>query len=229
LTNSLRTLLSRVKDIYQEEGLLVLIKRILAFLISPLLSEYGVFYVNQHALEVKDKASYLPKIPNVTQKMVETIEQLDELASKGYDLSPLDISQARYRLGKGAIANLVFVDHELGYRGWTALTKKAKKTFNRYPYKVDFKNGEFCSGDAWTYPKYRRQGLSYYAVNKAQPFLIGKGLNTYRGIVLADNTASIGQSTKHGDELVAKARYIRIFGLQFWSERPVKSTNGENN
>lgn len=40
--------------------------------------------------------------------------------------------------------SLLFVDRELGYTGWAAFTEQGKKTFNHYPYKVDFTNHEIC-------------------------------------------------------------------------------------
>jgi len=170
----------------------------------------------------KDETKYLPKIPNVTHKIVETVEQLDELQNEGFDLSLLDVDQPRYRLQKGAIAKLVFVGHELGHKGWTALTKEAKDIINPHPYKVDFEGGQVCGGNSWTNPKYRRQGLNYYAAHKNEQYLISKGLVKNRGIKYTTNIASIGVSDKRGTPIVAKARYVRIFGLQFWREKPVE-------
>jgi hypothetical protein len=159
--------------------------------------------------------------------MIETVEQLYELQSEGFDLSPIDFGQYRYRLEKRAVLSLIFVDHELACTSWSALTKEAKNTFNRYPYKVDFANNEVCGGATWTNPKYRRQGLNYYTQYKKEQYLISKGATRNRTIVLLDNTISQRGTIKSGNKLLAKARYIRIFGLQFWRERPVKLTDKE--
>jgi hypothetical protein len=227
LTSRAGTLSNRAKNIYQEEGLLAAIKRVFTFLISPILDEYNDFYVYVLSLREGNEVDYLPKIQNSTHRIVETIEQLDELSNTGFDLSLIDIDQYRYRLDKGATLSLLFVDRELGYTGWAVLTEEAKNTFNRYPYKVDFENNEICRGASWTNPKYRRQGLSYYSSYKEEQFLIGKGANKSRAIVLSNNIASQNGNDKAGSKLVAKARYFRIFGLQFWRERPVKSTDDE--
>jgi len=220
---------SRALGIYQENGLLALIKRTFSFvkyLISSVISyENSEFYITGRVLRVEDEDKYLPKIPNVTYRFVETIEQLDELEKEGFDLSLLDIDRPRYRLQKGAIANLVFVGHELSFKGWTALTEEAKNIINPHPYKVDFENGEVCGGNAWTEPKYRRQGLSYYAAHKNEQCLIRKGVVKSRSIKYTNNIASIGQSIKRGTTILARARYIRIFGLKFWREKPYKSTD----
>jgi len=55
----------------------------------------------------------MPKIKDFTFKIVETTQQLDELSNEGFDLSLLDINEARHRLEKGAIAFWVFVEREL--------------------------------------------------------------------------------------------------------------------
>jgi len=233
MLDRLRTLFSRVKDIYQEEGLLDTIERIFLFtkhvILSAISYENSEFYITGRVLRVEDDDKYLPKIPNVTYWFVETIEQLDELQKEGFDLSLLDIDQPHYRLQKGAIVNLVFVGHELGFKGWTALTEEAKNIINPYPYKVDFEKGEVCGGNAWTNPKYRRQGLSYYAAYRNEQFLIEKGVVKSRSIKYTNNIASIGQSVKRGTPILARARYIRIFGLQFWREKPIESTDSEGN
>jgi len=225
MTSRLGTLFTRARDIYREEGLLPLIKIIFAFILSPVVDEYNNFYIYERPLKEGEEADHLHKIKNVTNKVVETVEQLEELTSEGFELSSLDISLAHYRLSKGAIAFLTFVDSELAYSSWAAFTKEAKKTVNRYPYKVDFKNHEITGGELWTNPKYRRQGLAYYSSYIREQFLISRGATRNRFIVLADNEAAQMGAAKGGAKLLAKARYLRIFGLQFWREKPVKSVN----
>lgn len=227
MTTKLYSIVNGAKEIFREEGLLTLIKRTFSFLVyviqSAISYENSVFYVYGRTLKVSDEANRMPRIQNFIHRMIETAEQLEEVRSEGFDLSLIDINQYRYRLAKGAVLSLIFVDHELACTSWSALTKEAKNTFNKYPYKVDFENGEVCGGATWTNPKYRRQGLNYYTQYKKEQYLISKGAVRNRTIVLSSNTASQRGTIKTGNELVAKARYIRIFGLQFWREQPVKS------
>ena len=220
MTNRLGALINRVKNIYQEEGLLTTIKKILTSVISVIYttSAYNVYV---RTLTKDNEADRMPKIQNVTPRIVETIQQLDELYNQGFDLSLLDIDQYRYRLERGAIATFAFVDRELGFAGWGALSEEAKKSFTRYPFKVDFANNEALGGDAWTNPKYRRQGLHNYVAYKWDQFLISRGITKDRAIILSSNITSQRSTTKMGSKLVARARYVCIFGLQFWRERPV--------
>jgi len=222
MTSRFIKLINRAKDIYREEGVPTLVKRIFVFVLSPLVDEYNDFYIYGRPLKESNESDYLPDIQNVTYRVLETVEQLDELVSTGSDLSLLDINLARYRLAKGAIAFLSFVDSELAYSSWAAFTKEAKKTVNRYPYRVDFANNEITGGELWTNPKYRRQGLAYYSSYMREQFLISRGATRNRFIVLASNEAAQMGAAKGGAELLAKAKYIRILGVEFWKERPIK-------
>lgn len=225
MVNRLSALFTRAKEIFREEGLLALIIRTSNFAASAVVSaisfENSEFYVYTRTLSGNrdNEADYQPKISNATHMMIETVEQLEELSAKGYDLSLIDIEQSHYRLKKGAIASLVFVGSEFGHISWTALTDEAMKTINHYPCKVDFKNGEVTSGAVWTNPKYRRQGLNYYAVHEKELFLIERGITKTRSISFTDNIAVKTRNVKLGARIAAKARYIRIFGLQFWREK----------
>lgn len=127
MTSRLRTLFSRAKDIYQEEGLLATVRRIFVFSVSLLSYENSVFYVYERILKRGNEANRLPKIQNFTHRLVDKVEQLDGLLNEGFDLSLLDINQARYRLERGAIVSLIFVDDEFAATSWSALTEEAKK------------------------------------------------------------------------------------------------------
>lgn len=226
------TLFNRVKEIYRAEGPLITIKRICTFAASVVSStisyENSVFYVYVKDLTKRDKVNYIPKILNVNHRIVETPEQLDELSNQGYELSLVNIDQARYRLYKGAVLSLLFIGNELGSTSWAALTEEAKNTFNWYPYKVNFEDNEVCGGATWVNPKYRGQGLIYYTLYEKEKYLVEKGATKNRSIVLTSNIATQRANANRGSELVAKARYIRVFGLQFWREKPVKPVNNKD-
>ena len=225
MINRLNTRFTRAKDIYKREGLVILIKATFAFLISCLSYGKYSFYVYEILVEKRNVADYMPEIKDITVKIVETKQQLDELLNDGFELSLLDIPQAHYRLEKGAIALLIFVECELAYRLWSAMTEEAKNTFNRWPYKVDFMNNEACDGEAWTNPKYRRQGINTYADYKLEEFLLGKGIRKMWRITLTNNIPIHKVHDKReGSRIYAKADYFRIGRMQFWKETPIEST-----
>lgn len=210
----------KAKYIYQQEGFASLLKK--TFNVIPrLFYERGTYYLRTEILRRKNEIDYLPRIKNYILQIVTDTEKLSELIADGYDLSLLNISQAMYRLNKGAKATLISVDKELAYIGWMAMTEEAKSTFNNYPYKVDFDNGEVCIGDTLTNPKYRRLGLHTYAMFKQGEYLILNGAKKLITIILADNTVSLSAVEKHQVETIKKARYIRILCLKFWKEVPI--------
>jgi len=225
ITNAISTRFYRAKDIYQKEGFTILLKKIFTSLIS---FENSSFYIDEFLLQKRNEADFMPRIKNVTCRIIETTQQLDELLKDGLDLSLLDIAKARYRIEKGAIVTLLFVGRELAWRGWVAMTEQAKNTFNPHPYKVDFLNYEVCGGDALTHIKYRRQGLNTHGDYRRNEFLTGKGIKKIWSIALINNIASQGTHDKLGEHRrYAKARYIRIFGLQFWKETSIKATDDD--
>ncbi len=225
MTNKLSALFTRAENIYKQAGLVTLFKRIFSFLLSY---EISTFYLYERTLTKWNEANFMPKIQNITHRMVEVTQQLDELSNDGFDLSLLDINQARNWLEKRAILSLGFVEGELSHINWSAMTEKAKNTFNWHPYKVDFLNNEACAGGTWTNPKYRRHGLSMHFLYKRDKFLIEKGAKKLRSFALSSNIAGQRMATKQGAKLYAKARYLRISGLWFWKEIPIVSTNNND-
>jgi hypothetical protein len=167
-----------------------------------------------------NESDITPKINNLNFVVVRSTQQLEELALAGFEIS-MDKSETICRLEKGAIAFLIFVDKELAFRGWSALTTQSKATINLCPYKVDFTNHEACIGGAWTNPKYRGKGLFTYEAYKRQQFLEEIGVQVTRCVVESNNSISQKVHARFNDVLYAKSRYFRIFGLQFWNEIPI--------
>lgn len=212
----------RAKEIYKKEGLVSLSKKVLLTPLSWLSFESNDFYLQESIPVEQNEVDFLPRIANVFFKMIFKSSELDELIEAGFDLSLLNNTQAKQRLDKGAILSLVFIKKELAYRGWLAMTRQAKDTFNDYPYKVDFLNNEACSGDVWTNPKFRRLGLLKYAAFIRRKFLRENGVTKVHTIFLTQNIAAQKAGAQRpGSITYARARYIRIFGLKFWKETPI--------
>jgi len=229
MNNKLTTLFTNAKGVYEKEGLITLFRRTVAFLLHRLPFRHNSHYLVESVLKKRNEADFIPKIQNFTFKIIETTKQLDELSEDDFDLSFLDFTQARQRFEKGAMVFCIFVKRELAFKGWFAMTDEAKKTITPYPYKVDFVNKEACTGDAWTNPKYRRQGLYTYGFYQRQEYLIAKGVKKTRTITLVSNEAMIKAHDTIGvRRKYAKARYLRIGRLQFWKETPIEATENNN-
>lgn len=163
----------------------------------------------------------LPSVRNFIFQIVTTNNQLDDIINKRQDLSLLNIKQVRHRLKRGAIAFLILVNNEVASIVWLALTEKAKGTFNKYPYKVDFENGECCVGGAWTNPKYRKQGLTTYTIYKIKEYRKERRFNKSISIALKGNETIHRLYEKDGAVRYGQAYYFEIFGLKFWKETPI--------
>jgi hypothetical protein len=94
-------------------------------------------YVYQSALKRRNENDFLPGINEFTLEIVSTLPQLNDLAHKGFDLSP-HFAMAKQMLEQGAVACLAFIGKELASMEWAATTSQAKVSIDIYPCKVDF-------------------------------------------------------------------------------------------
>lgn len=177
-------------------------------------------YLYESTLIKRNEADFLPRVGNLTFKLVTKIPQLDELASAGFDLSQID-TETRSALEKGAMAGLLFVDSELASMEWAAMTEQANRAINIYPLKIDFSQKEAYASGVWTNPKFRRNGLHTYVYYKVYDFLRINGVKTVRSIVAIENIAAQKAHEKFAphEKLHGRARYLKILGFQFWSEK----------
>ena len=221
MVSKLTTLLRRAKQILQTEGLWTVLRRGLEFF---RVFQYGTYYLYEshppEILKAKTEADFTPKIENFAFKIVFTNQEADKLEAEGLEFRS-QVTYAREKLDKGAVALCIFVEKELGYIGWDVFTEEAKKMIDPLPYKVDFANNEACGGSAWTNPKYRRMGLLTHAVFKETQFLNERGIVTTRYSIAASNIASQGSVDKFGDRLYAEARYFRFLWWKWWRETPL--------
>lgn len=210
-------------DIYKQEGLIISLRKVLAFL---LVYENFACYLYKSTLIRRNESDFTPRIKKFTLKIISEKQQLNELVNDGFDLS-LHSAKAKYRLEKGAVACLVFMDKELASMEWVAMNAAAKARIDNYPCKVDFSNKEAYAGGVWTNPKYRGNGLHKYVYYKIYDFLRENGIMTVRSIVEVNNTAAQKSHDKFAPEekIEAKARYLRIMGLQYWRETALKLTD----
>ena len=202
-----------VKPGYARQGLAAFFQQAAAFISS---NESLNYYLYECRLVKWNEADFLPKMQNLTLKTITTEAQLDELIAGGFDLS-LDSVLTRRGLQKGAVVFLLFVGRELASREIVAANAAAKAVIDKYPYKVDFDNGEACAAGVWTNPKFRNLGLHTYVFFKAYDYLLEHGVKIVRSIVWVDNFAAQRAHAKFAPAIqkYARGRYFRILGLTF--------------
>ena len=215
----LEEMFNSAKEFYHLEGLLPLMKRVLAFLWENSFRR-ETFYLYEHHTIGHDETKFMPRIENLTFKMVETAYEVDELNRQGFVFKPRAVD-IRQWLNKGAVAFCVFNGNELVHIGWVILTQEAKESLERLPYRVDFPNNEACTGGTWTNSRYRGKGLMGYGYFKRFQFLKEKGRLVSRNAVDVKNIASQHAHAKFHPRIYAKVHYFKVFRWKSWREEPV--------
>jgi len=216
-------LIPRAGEVLREEGIGSVLKRGLP-IVKSWFFEYENYYLYEHILEDGNEADFLPKVKNFTFNIVSSNEEADALAqSTGVDFRKHFID-SRKRLEKGAIAFCVFIDGEAAHTGWVALNEEARKSVDSLPYKIDFENGEACTGGTGTLTKYRGKRLMVYGYFKRFQFLREKGVKISRNAVDVKNIASQRVHAKFNHRIYARARYLKILWWKSWQELPVRQT-----
>jgi len=216
------TLLRRAKRVYEAEGSRPLARRGLAFL------RYCLFYYQSYYLyadpidHLRDlsEADFLPKVDGFTVKVVSSNEEADELEASGLPFRS-QIAGAGERLDREAVALLIFVEKELVYVNWAALTEQAQRAIGEPPYRLDLASREACSGGLWTHPCYRRRGLRRYGRFLLLRFLQQRGIRTKRTAIAKRNV--IAQQGRHEYPLgpQGEGRYLRVLWWKSWKEKPL--------
>ncbi len=216
--NRLVSLLKKAKRILQTEGLISLIKKGFTFLRVCSFS-YGTYYCYEHTLKERDEADFLPKLYDITLKIIVSKEEADKLVSSGFDFGSY-FSTIKDWLDKGAIVFCIFVGRELAHIGYACLTEEAHKNLEP-PYRVNFINNEVSTGGTITIPKYRGNGLMTYGEFKKCQFLKSKGITTDRYAVATSNLVPQRVMAKFSPKIYAKAYYLKVLGWRFWKEKPL--------
>lgn len=222
-------LLRRAKRILQTEGLIALVRRGFSFSVH-LFFRYGSYYLCQYDMENVAglyEADYMPRIDNFTMKIVSSNPEADKLEAEGLEFRS-QVSNARKRLEKGAVAFCVFVGGEFINISWIALTEKTKESLDEPPFNVEFSKGEACGGNSWTNPEYRHMGLSTYSVFIWSEFLMRNGIRKCRVAWPKWNMASLLKAyAQYGPKVYAEARYLKVLWWGWWNEKPLEQPNEE--
>ncbi|HEY49759.1 MAG TPA: hypothetical protein G4O13_06915 [Dehalococcoidia bacterium] len=219
----LKVLVKRARDIYKYQGLRPLLARVYDR-VASFVFQYAHYYIFEHTLIERDEADFLPRIDNFTLHIIRTNKEAGEFeAATGFELRRrlVDVEE---KLEKGAIGFCGFVGEEFAHIGWIAFSEKARKTFDTVPYKVDFSNGQACTGGSYTVPAFRGKGLMAYVYFRRFQFLREMGIKTTRNSVLTSNTASLKVHAKFGPKLLARGRRLKLMGRQSWKETPIVPT-----
>jgi hypothetical protein len=218
--NSFAVVRARAADILRTEGPCPLLLRSARRVIERFL-HYESCYLYELALVDRDEADFRPRVNSYTLKILRSGEEADEwAAAAGFDFRERHLDAAS-KLEEGAIAFCVFVGPQLAHIGWVATSPEAKAGMRQAPYRVDFPNGEACTGAMWTNPRYRRLGLARYVYFKRCQFLKDNGKTVSRNAVGVDNAATQRMMEAFGATRYAKGRILRLLWWRHWKETPL--------
>jgi hypothetical protein len=223
LKEMLAELIGRAKYIRATEGLLPLLKHALLYFFSYIL-RFKIYGIRRHfpgAVGRLDPAKFLPRVDRHDLFIVKDNKSADDLESRGFEFRS-KVFRAREALDHSAIALIVFVGGEIASITWVGMNSSIQRIFDDPPKKINYASGDALICGAATFPGFRKKGLYTYTLFKALEYLSTSGNEkcisfTARGLPI------YGISEKlFGSRLVGHGYWLRIIGMQFFWERPVK-------
>lgn len=179
-------------------------------------------YLYEHKIIERRETDFLPRIQDFTVKIISSNQEANDLVADGLEDFRLYVFYGKEALDLGAIAFCIYVDKALAHVGWAAFSEKGKAHIDPLPFHVAFSAGEACTGGTRTIARFEGKGLMTYGYYLRLEYFRKKGIVASKNSVATDNIASQKVHAKFNPKIYAQARYIRIFGLQFWKERPFK-------
>ena len=198
---AIKGLFKKGKRVLNEEGLLILSKRILF--------AYSVVDLWENNLNGSIIAC---KVDNLTLKIITELEEFDEVLSYGFDLSwyEMSIQQCRERLSKGSILFLTLVGREIAHISWVGTTKRTHDDFYSSP--IDYKH-EASIGGTMTAPKHREKGIYTWVYSQMFQYLIEKGYSRALFEIHKDNVVAHKAQAKLGSYVLGTGHRLRLLLL----------------
>jgi hypothetical protein len=221
--NMFAELTGRAKYLLEKEGSLLLLKHAFIYCFSYIFryKTYGIFMHFPQIAGKLDPSGFLPRVKGHDFFIVKDNKSADDLENRGLEFRP-KVFRAREALDHGGIALLVFMDGEIASITWIGMNSSVQRIFDDPPRKIDYASGYALICGAATFPKFRNKGLYTYNLFKALEYLSTSGNEkcisfTARGLPIYGISKRL-----FGSKLLSHGYWLRILGLQFFRERPVK-------
>jgi hypothetical protein len=215
-------LVVRAKYISQDEGLLSLARHAISFC-AGYIFKYGTFGIRrQYPQNIKklDPARVIPAIRDIEVFAVKNNVEADALESRGFEFRS-EIFRARKALDCGATVMVIFSGKKIACVNWIVPGTAAQKALDEPPRTKCFADGGVHICGAITFPEYRRKGLNTYIMYRTLNYLADIGISIGWGLT-AKGSATEGLTERmFGSQFLGFGHWLRIFGLQFFWERPV--------
>ncbi|HEX7475283.1 MAG TPA: hypothetical protein VF318_04895 [Dehalococcoidales bacterium] len=215
-------LLNRAQYIIKTDGIIGVVKRGAVYLL-PNIFKFESVYLYRHSTGLQlDEANYKPRRQDVEFKVIRTNQEADLLVPNYTDLREI-MFDARSILDKGGIAVCLYIGRELAHISWLAVNGEARDSVDEIPYEIKFSEKQACTGKTFTDPKYRGQNLMVYGNYMKLNYLREIGVSSLFHAVGVKNIASQKGYKKFDPTIYAQGRYLKIFNLKFWRQKPLVS------
>lgn len=219
-------LFSRSKEIFQREGLLSVIKQVFLFLMKSgigSLFSYRIYYIYEKTLNETNKIEFVPKIQNVTLKIIHTPSEVDTLIVEGFDFrSYSSLEDLKEGLSKGAILFGVFIERELAHTSWVAMSNTTA-IYDLVFQRMNYHNAGYI-GPCNTNPVYRGLEIYPYVLSQICKFLKKKEKSKALINTSKSNLPSIRGIAKAKFKVCGEACYLKLILWEFWRLKKLKET-----
>ena len=222
----LKALWGRAKEILRENGLLVLLKSSIMFLIIPFY-ERNVYYLFKYSVKNDanpNEAILKLKMMDIKCKVVTSNMDADRLESENFYFRsyPTDHNEDRKTysrwLDQGAIAFCTFVGKDFAGITWVVTSQQTQDSLKTLPIKVGYSNKEAFGRGAWVNPKYRKLGVYGFTITNRDRFLTDMGISVLRNVVHSTDKNGRALQKTVGSKRYGEARAKRILFWSFWEE-----------
>ena len=177
------------------------------------------YVIYQSELNVIHSFSTINLPPEYSLKLIYNTNDYDQLVNQGFDFKMKNIFPL---LKQGTLLFCIFDKNTIIYTHWIATSENSKQMIDRVPFKVDFKNGEVCSGDVFTEPAYRRKGLDSYIHSILPYHLTNLGFKILKYSFQKGNTPQEKIAVKINAQYLGEWRYFKILFWESWKEISMK-------
>jgi hypothetical protein len=222
----LKKLRIRAREIRQKDGMFMLLKSGIRFLVRPVY-QCNLYYLYERQAKAEYSSGEItPRMntANLNFRIVSSNQEADKLEKENFKfrsyLTTWNTGDNNYRrrLDQGAIAFCTFVGTEFAAVSWVIPSQQAQDSIDDPPLKVDYSNHEVIPKGAWVNPKYRGLELFRYTVINRDRFLAERGTKMTRSTVAYDNKTGKGMTEAIGSRIYGRGRLVKILFWRFWQE-----------
>lgn len=203
-----------------QEGLTGVLSGAGRFLGSAHRRLYSNRLLRVYRLSVAEAAAVTVAAPmeNLLLRMVESREDALKLAEEGFENILETMPGAEHKLRCGAVAACVFLGRELASIDWMALSDRAKRAIDIFPYPADFTTSDACTSGAFTMPHLRGKGIAAYRFSAQLSYLHARGRRTLYNTIAVDNLPSQRTVERYGATFCAVLRHRRVLGCNSFKQ-----------